>query len=128
MTETRLFFEGAVLLRFLGDGRLVGESGRGGIVSSGSNICEGSMLSPVFVLRLRVAVRGVGGAVVVCRRLARLGLRVGAGVNSSSSSSSSTCCEARVSSSSDSSTTTFRLVAALRDGRVGDIEAIWELW
>ena len=74
-TDVRVFFGGAALLRFLGEAFLVGDIGSGRIDSSGSNICEGSMLSPVRAFRVRAAVRGVGGTSVVFRRGWRLGLR-----------------------------------------------------
>ena len=123
-TDVRLFFTGAVLLRFLGDDCLVGESGRGAMLSSGLKISDGSIPSPVLVLRLRIVVTGVGGALVVFRRLCRRGLLAGAGVNSSSSSSATFVVPI---SSSESSTMIFFFVAARRDGRVGDIEAILQL-
>ena len=122
-TEVPLFLLGAVLFRFLGDARFVGDSGARGSVSSGSNICDGSMLSPVFARLVRATVRGVGGTPVVVLLFVRRGLRCGAGVNSSASSSGGSSC-ITVSSPSDSSTTIFFLLAALREGRVGDIEAI----
>ena len=123
-TDVRLFLIGAVLLRFLGDVCLVGESGFGGKLSSGLKICDGSIQSPVLVLRLRTAVTGVGGTLVVFRRLCRCGLLGGAGVNSSSSSCATFVVPI---SSSESSTMIFFFMAARRDGRVGDMEAISQL-
>lgn len=92
--DTRLVREGAVLCRLRGDARFAGDEGTSGVaVSSGSNICDGSTSSPVFVLRVLedLAVPAVTSAIVL-RRLPPaaavdfLGLFLGAGVNSSSSS------------------------------------------
>ena len=63
-TERRLFLGAAVLLRFRGE-VLIEERGTGGMLSSGSKICDGSMLSPVRFLRFLAAVRGVGGTSAV---------------------------------------------------------------
>lgn len=88
------------------------------MLSSGSNICDGSMLSPVLALRLGAFFLGdFSTFAVVCRREVFLGLRFGAGVNSSSSGA------LKLSSSSDSSTMTF-FRAARRVGRVGEIAAM----
>jgi hypothetical protein len=121
-TDARDLFGAAVLWRFRGEAFLVGDIGRG--VSSGANICEGSMPSVTLGFLVRAAVRGVCGiSVVVLRRVDLLGLlRSGAGVKSSSSSLTVDCC-AKSSSESSSTITCFR-AAALRDGRVGDIEAM----
>ena len=73
--DVRAFFGGAALLRFLGEAFLVGDMGSGRMDSSGSNNCEGSMLSPVRAFRVRAAVRGVEGTSVVFRRGWRFGLR-----------------------------------------------------
>lgn len=76
MMEARILLGGAALFRFLGDAFFVGDTGSGGIVdSAGSKICGGSTLSPVRVLRDRIAVRGVDGTSVVFLRVWRLGLR-----------------------------------------------------
>lgn len=120
-TEGRPRFVAAALLRFRGDGFLVGDSGSGAILSWGSNIWVGSMSSVFRVLLPRAFARGVTGSSVVFRRLARLGLLCGAGVNSSSSSSGGT---SLMISSSESFTTTFLRVAALLEGRTGEMEAI----
>ncbi len=74
-TDVPAFFDGAAILRFLGEVFLIGDIGSGGIDCSGSNVCEGSILSPVRAFRVRAAVRGVGGTSVVFRRGWRLGLR-----------------------------------------------------
>jgi hypothetical protein len=88
------------------------------MLSSGSNISDGSIPSPVFALRLRAFLVGDASAfVVVWRREDFLGLRFGAGVNSSSSGA------LKLSSSSDSSTMTF-LRAARRVGLVGETAAM----
>lgn len=79
------------------------------------------MASVLRVLRPRPFTRGVVGSSVVFRRVARLGLFWGAEVNSSASSSLGTSC---MISSSDSSITVFLRVAALLEGRTGDMEAI----
>lgn len=120
-TEGRPLFAGAVLLRFRGDGFLVGDTGSGAILSSGSKIWVGSMSSVFRVLLPRAFTRGVVGSSVVFRRLARLGLFCGAAVNSSPSSSGGTSI---MTSSSESFTTIFLRVAALLEGRAGEIEAI----
>ena len=124
--DVRLGLE-AILCRLRGDALLDGDEGTSGVaVSSGSNICEGSMFSLCLVLRVLVlALDEAVTSAIVLRRLSAgfRGLLFGAGVNSSSSSSSSTVCFGVIASSSDSSTITF-LLAALRDGRVGDIEDI----
>ncbi len=73
-TEERALLGGAALLRFLGDDFLVGDRCSGGIVFSTSKISEGSTLSPVRALRVRAAVRGVGGTSVFLR-VCRFGLR-----------------------------------------------------
>jgi hypothetical protein len=116
------FFAGTALFFRVDEGFLEGEGGPKAIVSSGSNISGGSMLSPVFAPRLRRVLRGVGGTEFVVLRLdCRLGLRWGAGVKSSSlSSRGRTDVSPRSSSSDASSTTTLRRAAALRDGRSGD--------
>ena len=74
-TEVRPFFGAGALLRFLGDAFLGGDTGSGGMDSSGSKICDGSILSPRRNRRGRPAILGVGGTSVVCRRVCRLGLR-----------------------------------------------------
>jgi hypothetical protein len=109
----------AALFRFRGDALLDGDAGSlGAMLSSGSNICDGSMPSPVFALRLRASFLGdVSTFVVVCRREVFLGLRFGAGVNSSSSGA------LKLSSSSDSSTMIFFRVAR-RAGRIGETVAM----
>lgn len=122
----------AVLCLFLGDALFDGDKDAsvGAMLSSGSNICDGSISSPVFTLLERVLLFGVAGTSNVVFLLAAVfrGLLFGAGVNSSSSSSSSWPALLGASnSSSDSSMMTF-LLAALRVGRVGDIVAIlWDL-
>lgn len=65
--DERALLVGAAILRFLGDAFLVGDTGSGLIDCSGSKISEGSTLSPVRVLRVRAAVRGVEGTSVVLR-------------------------------------------------------------
>lgn len=88
--EARPVLGGAALFRFLGDALFVGDTGWGATEDSfGSNICEGSTLSPVRGLRVRVTVRGVDGTSVALLLVWRLGLRCGAGVKSSPPSSSS---------------------------------------
>jgi hypothetical protein len=88
------------------------------MLPSGSNICDGSIPSPVFALRLRAFLVGDASAfAVVWRREDFLGQRFGAGVNSSSSGA------LKLSSSSDSSTMTF-LRAARRVGLVGETVAM----
>ena len=74
-TEIRPFFGAGALLRFLGDAFLGGDTGSGGMESSGSKICDGSTLSPFRDRRLRAVLLGVGGTSVVFRRVCRLGLR-----------------------------------------------------
>lgn len=65
VTEDLLAFRGAAVFRFRGDA-LVGEAGSlGGKVSSGSNICEGSMPSPVLILRPRADFLGDAFALAV---------------------------------------------------------------
>ena len=115
MEDLRLF-RGAVLFRFRGDGLFEGEFGSlGGTFSSGSNICDGSIPSPVLTLRALADLFGVALVVpVVCLLVDFRGLRLGAGVNSSSFSSL-----IKLSSSSESSTTIVLRVAR-RVGRVGD--------
>lgn len=105
----------AALFRFRGDALLDGDVGStGAMLSSGSKICDGSMPSPVFVLRVRALLLGdVSTFADVCRRVFFLGLRFGAGVNSSSSGT------LKLTSSSDSSTMGF-FRAARRTGRVGE--------
>lgn len=66
-TDERAPLVGAALLRFLGDVFFVGDPGSGLIDSSGSKISVGSTLSPVLVLRVRAAVRGIEGTSVVLR-------------------------------------------------------------
>lgn len=66
-TDERALLKGAALLRFLGEAFFVGDTGSGLIDTSGSKISEGSTLSPVLVLRVRAAVRGVEGTPVVLR-------------------------------------------------------------
>jgi hypothetical protein len=107
------------LFRFRGDAFLDGDEGSlGAILSSGSNICDGSIPSPVFALRPRAFLVGDASVfVVVWRREDFLGLRFGAGVNSSSSGA------LKLSSSPDSSTMTF-LRAARRVGLVGETVAM----
>jgi hypothetical protein len=102
-----------------GEAFLEGDAGSlGARLSSGSKICGGSIPSPVFALRLWPFFLGdVSTVVVVCRREVFLGLRFGAGVNSSSSGA------LKLTSSSDSSTMTF-LRAARRVGRVGETVAM----
>jgi len=73
-TEARALLGGAALLRFLGDAFLIGDTGSGELVFSASKISEGSTFSPVRALRVRAAVRGVGGTSVF-RRVCRLLLR-----------------------------------------------------
>jgi hypothetical protein len=84
--DDRLLREGAALFRFLGDAFLDGDAGSlGAMLSSGSNICVGSMPSPVLVRLDRADFLGEGSMfAVVCRRVDLRGLRFGAGVNSSS--------------------------------------------
>ena len=123
-TEARPFFGAGALLRFLGDAFFGGDTGSGGMDSSGSKICDGSTLSPLRDRRVRPVVLGVGGTSVVFLRVCRLGLRWGAGVNSSSSSIGSALVVLWDSSSSDSSTRSFLRAAALLDGLVGEIVAI----
>jgi len=107
------------LFRFRGDAFLDGDEGSlGAMLSSGSNICDGSIPSPVFALRLRAFLVGDASTfAVVWRREDFLGLRFGAGVNSSSSGA------LKLISSSDSSTMTF-LRAARRVGLVGETVAM----
>ena len=107
------------LFRFRGDAFLDGDEGSlGAMLSSGSNICDGSIPSPVFALRFRAFLVGDASAfAVVWRREDFLGLRFGAGVNSSSSGA------LKLISSSDSSTMTF-LRAARRVGLVGETVAM----
>lgn len=121
-TDDRVLLVGAALLRFLGDAFFIGDIGSGLIEASGSKISGGSTLSPVRVLRVRAAVRGVEGTSAVLRLVWRLGLGCSAGVNSSSSSSPPPMHP--MFSSSDSSMTTFLRKAARRDGLVGDMVAI----
>lgn len=115
VTEDLLVFLGAALFRFRGDVAFTGEAGSlGGAVSSGSNICGGSIPSPVLNLRdLADFLGDVFALAIVCRRVDFRGLRDGAGVNSSSLSSAT-----RLSSSSDSSTMIVLRVAR-RVGRTG---------
>ncbi len=87
VTEARVRLGAGTLLLLRGEDFFVGETGSGGIVSSGSKICDGSMVSPVFVLLLLAALWGVGGAPIVFRLVCRRGLRAGTGVKSSSLSS-----------------------------------------
>lgn len=117
----------AALLRFRGEGFLVGDEGSCETLVSGSNSCEGSMLSRAAALP-RVLRRGVEGSVfVVVRRDCRRGLVLGAGVKSSSLSGSTFgVSSTSPASSSEDSTTTFRRDAARRVGLVGDIVAILE--
>lgn len=122
-TEPRLFLGGAVFFRFFGDTVFEGDVGSGGMVCSGSKICDVSISSVFRVARIRAAVRGVEGTSVVFRRVWRLGLRCGAGVKPSSLSSSFAG-GALSTSSSESSTITFFRVATLRDGRVGEMVVI----
>ena len=124
-TELLPLLVGTVLFRLRGEAFLDGDSGIGVVVWSGSKICEGSILSPVRVRRVRAAVLGVAGTPVVVLRDARLGLFCGAGVKSSSVSSSLVIPDVSALSSSELSTTTFFLVAALLEGRVGEIVAIF---
>jgi hypothetical protein len=109
----------APLFRLRGEAFLDGDAGSlGAILSSGLKICDGSIPSPVFALRVGSFFLGeVSTFVVVCRREDFLGLRFGAGVNSSSSGA------LKLSSSSDSSTITF-FRAARRVGRVGETVAM----
>jgi hypothetical protein len=109
----------APLFRFRGEPFLEGDPGSlGAMLSSGSKICDGSIPSPVFALRVRPFFTGdVSTFAVVCRREVFLGLRFGAGVNSSSSGVLKLC------SSSDSSRITF-FRAARRVGRVGETVAM----
>ena len=87
VTEARVLLGAGTLLLFRGEGFFVGETGSGGMLSDGSKICDGSVVSPVFVLLLLAALWGVGGAPVVFRLVCRRGVRAGAGVKSSSLSS-----------------------------------------
>ena len=121
--ETSLFLVGAALFRFLGGALFDGDTGCGGILCSGSKTKSVPISSVFRVTRLRAAVRGVGGTSVVFRRVWRFGLRCGAGVKPSSESSSSAGWSLST-SSSESSTMIFFRVAALREGRLGDIVAI----
>lgn len=117
VTDDLRFFRGAaLLLLFRGDGLFVGDAGSlGARLSSGSKICEGSIPSPVLNLRDLADFLGDALALaVVCLLVDFLGLRLGAGVNSSSLSSL-----IKLNSSSDSSTIIV-LRAARRDGRAGD--------
>jgi hypothetical protein len=118
----RLARPAAALFRLRGDALLDGDvDSLGAVLSSGSNICDGSMPSPVFALRLRAFFVGdVSTFAVVCRREVFLGLRFRAGVNSSSSGA------LKLSSSSDSSTMMFFRVAR-RVGRVGETVAMLAL-
>ena len=120
--DTWLFFADAALLRFRGEDFLVGDSGAGAMLSSGSKIWVGSIISVFLALRPRPVVRGVVGSSAVFRLLDFVGLRCGAGVNSPPSSLSPAGTSGM--SSSDWSTTIFLRVAALRDGRAGEMEAI----
>lgn len=72
--ETRPLRVGAALLRFRGDGFLVGDIGANTTLSSGSNIWVGSISSVFLALRPRAFTRGVVGSSVVLRRVVRLGL------------------------------------------------------
>ena len=56
-TDERAPLVGAALLRFLGDAFFVGDTGSGLIDSLGSNISDGSTLSPVRALLVRAVVR-----------------------------------------------------------------------
>ena len=116
-TETRLFLAGRTLFLFVGERDFDGDTGSGAMLS-GLKSCNGSTESPVLVLRVRLAVRGVGRSSVVLRRGAFRALFCGAGVNSSSLSS---FWGAWFSSSSDESTTgAFRREAAARVDLRGD--------
>lgn len=116
-TETRLFLAGRTLFLFTGERGFDGDTGSGA-TPSGLKSCDGSTESPVLVLRVRVAVRGVGGSSVVLRRGALRALFCGAGVNSSSLPS---FCGAWFSSSSDESMIgAFRREAAARVDFRGD--------
>lgn len=118
-TDVRVFLGGAALFRFLGEGLLVGDTGSGSVVdASASNICEGSTLSPVFSLRVRVEVWIVDETSVVFLLVWRLGLCCGAGVKSSSSSPP--LLGSRELVPSESSSITLRRVGARRDGLFGD--------
>lgn len=121
MAEERDALAGAALFLFRGDAFLVGDSGSGCMVCSGSKISEGSMFSLAVLFLARPPVRGVAATEVVVFRLAAgafRGLFVGAGMKSSPLSSSILACIC--SSSSSESTTIFLRVAALRDGLTGD--------
>ena len=114
-----VFFAGTMLALLRGEAFFVGEPWSSSIAigSPGSNICEGSIASPVFTFRARTDFLGdISTFAVVCRLVDLRGLVLrGAGVNSSSSFSSTT----RLNSSSDSSTTRgFRV--ARRAGLAGD--------
>ena len=87
VTEARVRLGAGTLFLLRGEAFFVGETGSGGILSAGSNISDGSIVSPVFVLLLLAALVGVGGAPVVFRLVCRRGVRAGAGVKSSSLSS-----------------------------------------
>ena len=84
--DERLLLEGTALFRFRGDPFFVGDAGSlGTMLSSGSNICVGSIPSPVLVLRPLADFLGEACTfAVVCRLVDLRGLRAGAGVNSSS--------------------------------------------
>ena len=119
-------FTAVVLFLFRGEAFLVGDSASARLLCSGSKISDGSIVSPVRVLRARAALRGVDGTVLEVRRCdCRLGLCVAAGVKSSSLLSSCFCCAPRLSGSSSSeSTSTFRRSAARLEGRLGEIVAM----
>ena len=115
-TELLLLALGAVLFLFRGEYFFAGDAGSLGTLSSGSNMAEGSTLSPLRALRVRTFFLGDASVLaVVCLRVLFRGLFCGAGVNSSSRSSCT-----RLNSSPDSSSSTIVFRAARRSGRAGD--------
>ena len=71
----RPFLVFGALFRFFGDAVFEGDTGSGAMVSSGSKICDVSILWVFRVRRVRPVADGVGGTSVVFRRVCRRGLR-----------------------------------------------------